>query len=421
MLEAEGLIEQTVSELLRDPTEWSIPRPKVLLVDDVPANLIALHAILEDGNYTLVDAKSGAEALKAVLQDDFAVILMDVQMPEMSGYDAAKLIKKRKRSRDIPIIFVTAVSKEDAYVVHGYEAGAIDYLFKPLDTGIMKAKVDVFVELYMARERLRVQNETLKLQADLVAERAALVSRTNLLLEQSDRHKNEFLDVISHELRTPLNFIMGFASVLVDEVQGPINETQQRSLERILEGTERMLRLVNDLLDLAKLQAGKFELELDTVPYTPLVERVMEDLGPAARARGVVLQCDVKVDVMPYIDEQRMSQTLYNLIGNALKFTPKGGVVRLKAYAKDDKLVTEISDTGVGVSLEDLPKLFTRFKQLDMSKTRGAGGTGLGLYISKSFVESHGGEIGVDSELGKGSTFWFTLPLHAPAESEPQT
>jgi signal transduction histidine kinase len=418
MLESEEIVEHKMVEMELEAAVMSLPKPKILLVDDVPANLVALNAILEDGDYTLVEAKSGAEALKCVLQDDFAVILMDVQMPEMSGYDAAKLIKKRKRSREIPIIFVTAVNKEDAYVVHGYQAGAIDYLFKPLDSGILKAKVEVFVQLYLAREQLRVQNEALRMQAELVAKHAELVTRTNELLEQSDRHKNEFLDVVSHELRTPLNFIMGFASVLVDEVQGPLNTTQQRSLEKILEGTERMLRLVNDLLDMAKLQAGKFQLDLQATEYAPLVAQVIDDLTPTAVSREVKLESDVHVHVAPYIDEQRLAQTLYNLVGNAIKFTPKGGSVRLKAYVKDAFLVTEVSDTGTGVSVEDIPKLFTRFKQLDMSKTRGAGGTGLGLYISKSFVESHGGTIGVDSELGKGSTFWFSLPLSNPALEE---
>ncbi|MDB5101048.1 MAG: ATP-binding region ATPase domain protein [Cyanobacteria bacterium RYN_339] len=411
MKEAEEIARALVADLRRPQDPADEPRVKVLLVDDVPANLLALHAVLEDEDLDLVDAHSGDEALKHILDGDYAVILLDVQMPGLNGYETAKLIKQRERSREIPIIFVTAVNKEDSYVLHGYEVGAIDYLFKPFDLNILKSKVRVFVDLYRAHAKLRIQNETLVMQAELVRTHAQLVHQSNLLLQEGDRYKDEFLDVVSHELRTPLNFIMGFASVLVDGVQGPLNDDQRSSLEKILEGTERMLALVNDLLDMAKIQAGKFELDCHPVHYAGLVKQVLADLAVTAESKGVTLIAQVDPDLRPNLDGQRIRQTLYNLVGNGIKFTPAGGTVRVTAAVEGDSLVTRVKDSGIGVSPENLPKLFRRFKQLDMSKTRAAGGTGLGLYITKTLVEGHGGTVGAESDPGDGSTFWFALPL----------
>jgi signal transduction histidine kinase len=236
-------------------------------------------------------------------------------------------------------------------------------------------------------------------------------------LKAMDRYKDEFLSVISHELRTPLNFITGFASTLEDGVMGPLNHRQEEAVSRILNGADRMLKLVDDLLDFAKMQSGRFELTPAPTAYGELVEEVLGLLMPLADQKGLVLGCDVMLPVQPRIDGGRVSQVLTNLVGNALKFTDANGQVSVRAYVDGDVLVTEVMDTGCGISPDQLPRLFHRFQQLDMSNTRKAGGTGLGLAISKAIVEAHGGTIGVTSVPGEGSTFWFRLPLE-PAVRE---
>ncbi|MFN3431538.1 MAG: MHYT domain-containing protein [Candidatus Sericytochromatia bacterium] len=240
---------------------------------------------------------------------------------------------------------------------------------------------------------------------------AARLAEANARLREADRHKDEFLSVISHELRTPLNFITGFASVLDDEVPGPLNALQRTYVGKILTGADRMLLLVNDLLDAAKLQAGKFDLAPQPTEYLPVIEEVVTTLRPLADRHGLRLDALIEAEAAPFIDGPRIVQVLTNLVGNAIKFTPQGGRVTVRAFLRGDELVTQVMDTGRGISPENIPRLFQRFQQLDMSATRDAGGTGLGLTICKALVEAHGGAIGVLSEPGRGSTFWFTLPM----------
>ena len=249
------------------------------------------------------------------------------------------------------------------------------------------------------------------------AEKERRAQREIRELRELDRYKDEFLSVISHELRTPLNFIMGFASLLEDEAAGDLNPKQHEFVAKILNGADRMLILVNDLLDVAKIKAGRLDLSPVPTPYQPLVDEVIATLTPLAEDRGITINKDIDVHALPCIDAGRVIQVLTNLINNAIKFTPPGGRVSVKAFVQDLELITQIRDTGMGIAERDIPKLFERFRQLDMSSTRTAGGTGLGLAISKALVEAHGGQIGVMSELGQGSTFWFSVPITCPLEA----
>jgi PAS domain S-box-containing protein len=667
-------------------------RVNVLMVDDRQENLLALEAILDGMGLNLERAHSGEEALKAVLRLDFALILMDVQMPGMNGFETAMLIKEREKSRHIPIMFLTAINKEERYVFEGYSVGAVDYMFKPFEPDILRSKVAVFVDLHRKNEQIRHQAELLRqadareralemaavtaanelryrnladampvivctagpdgdftyfnqrwwdytglepgtiidreslatvihpddvgvffgkqaealtsregssaevrlrraedgayhwhliqacpefdadgelmawigtftdihdriqhqealekhnkvIEAEVAQRTRELGSQKRLMerlvdnapagiayvdgdlvlrsanpefarfadgeirslvdrpaaeafardaalflpifdavrtsgephrmigfpfgregdpehrrtfwdvivfpvqdesgppgvlvfaldvtdrvenerlqreqidhLQQVDTLKDEFLSVISHELRTPLNFIMGFASILDDEVAGQLTPDQHAYLEKILKGTDRMLLLVNDLLDFAKIQAGEFELVAKPALYAPLVDEVVATLRPLADQKRISLSPEVPADLVANCDPERVIQVLTNLVGNAIKFTPEDGVVTIGARACDDLIVTEIEDTGIGIANEDMTKLFTRFRQLDMSRTRTAGGTGLGLSISKALVEAHGGAIEATSAgLGKGSCFRFTLHAADPA------
>ncbi len=244
-----------------------------------------------------------------------------------------------------------------------------------------------------------------------IAQRSAELEKANEALRTADRYKDEFLSVISHELRTPLNFITGFASILEDEVAGPLNETQQSYIHKILNGADRMLELVNNLLDMSRIQAGKLHIEPDLADYVPIVQEALAPLRPLSDQKQISLTLDAQDHPRLMVDARRLIQVLTNLVDNAIKFTPQGGEIQVRVRHAGDTILTEVTDTGPGISEESVAKLFKPFSQVDMSSTRRVGGTGLGLTISKAFVEAHGGQIGVRSRPGEGSTFWFTLPL----------
>jgi PAS domain S-box-containing protein len=258
----------------------------------------------------------------------------------------------------------------------------------------------------------RSESERLRLLGQEQAARAEAMA-----LRRSDELKDRFLSIVSHELRTPLNAITGFGSVLDDEVAGPLSPEQHAYLRKMLQGADTLLALVNDLLDMSRMQAGQFQLRPSSTRLASVIEEVLGALSPLADQRHQRLLREIP-GPLPVIvaDEQRVRQVLVNLAGNAIKFSPDGGVITLGARDEGDRLRVTISDTGPGIRPEDLPRLFRRFSQLDDSTTRTQGGTGLGLSIAKALVEAHGGEIGVESEPGHGSTFWFTLPVKPPQE-----
>ncbi len=231
-------------------------------------------------------------------------------------------------------------------------------------------------------------------------------------LKEANKLKNQFISILSHELRTPINAITGFGSILDDEVVGPLTEIQHAYLQKMLAGADTLLSLVNDLLDMSRIQAGKFSLNPKPMAFRDLVKDVLSALRPLAESKHQSLMDDVPDDLPELVaDPQRIRQVLLNLVSNAIKFTPAEGTIQVRAHLEPDAICCEVQDTGIGIAPPDVPKLFQPFTQLDMTSTRVAGGTGLGLTISKSLVEAHHGQIGVESKPGKGSTFWFTLPL----------
>jgi len=242
-----------------------------------------------------------------------------------------------------------------------------------------------------------------------------------------DRLTSNFLSIVSHELRTPLNFITGFASILEDEVAGPLNPQQREYVGKILMGADHLVHMGNDLLDLNRMMAGRFTVELLPVDYRALLHELVESERPGARQKHQAIALEI-ADGVPervVMDPLRVAQVLRHLVSNAVKFTPDRGSIAVTGFVAPDPegrpaLVTQVSDTGYGIDPEEVPHLFAAFRQLDMSATREAGGMGLGLPISKRIVEAHGGQIGVLSEKGKGSTFWFTLPLRDAASEGPE-
>ncbi|HEX4681242.1 MAG TPA: ATP-binding protein [Gemmatimonadaceae bacterium] len=540
----------------------------ILLVDDRAENLLALEAILEPLGQRLVRASSGEDALRCLLAREFAVILLDVQMPGMNGFETAELIKARERTKFTPIIFLTAISKEDEYVFKGYSVGAVDYMFKPFQPAILRSKVQVFVDLYVQQRRIaeqeqrireierqelelqhmnemlqsearfreivgsamdaiivfdadgkvsllnsaaermfgttseaiggpihrffpeglekdtvatlchtaeglraqpappvihphaltarrgdgetfpieasvscldasggrtytiimrdvseRVQQEqALRDQATSLTESARELKELNeelhrrqLDLERAMTARSRFYASMSHELRTPINAVLGYSTLLLERIYGPLNEKQAEGIERTQKAARHLLELVNDVLDLSKIEAGKIDLRLQPVEFPSLIEDLFVTVRPLADEHGSSLSLEFKPDkpVKIISDPRRLRQILLNLLSNAIKFGAAKPII-VTCQTNDESGVTiEVRDQGEGISKEDQERIFHEFVQL--GKTQLQDGTGLGLPISRRLAQLLRGSLTVDSVIGKGSTFTLRLPQNAEA------
>ena len=403
-------------------------RVNILLVDDRPENLLALEAILEQLGQNLVRANSGPEALKCILGGEFAVILLDVQMPGMNGFEVAEIIKSRERSRTIPIIFLSAINKEDAYVFKGYSMGAVDYVFKPFNPDVLRSKVAVFVDLFLKqreiqrtsemlaesqKRELELEHRTSMLEAE--ARSAAKLSQMNeelhrrqVALEQAMGARNRFYASMSHELRTPINAVIGYSTLMLDNIYGPLNVKQKEGLQRTLKAARHLLELVNDVLDLSKIEAGKIELSLQPVMWPSLIEDLFVTVRPLADEFGSTLSLEMEGEPFNIVsDPRRVRQILLNLLSNAIKFG-EGKPIRVVCKQNSDKGVQiEVVDQGVGIAHDDMTRIFEEFVQVSESKQPG---TGLGLPISRRLAQLLDGSLEVNSVPGEGSTFRLTLP-----------
>lgn len=524
----------------------------ILIVDDRPEGLIALETVLKDPEYILVKANSGREALAHVLAYDFAVILMDVQMPDMDGFETTSLIKQRDRSKNVPIIFLTANSQADHHVSLGYSVGAVDFVFKPLDPHILKSKVAVFVDLYKKnlliqeqseflrdverRERLRTLHELesegrrryqnladaipqivfradasgsidyfnqfwlrysglgleesiadrwresihpgdlLKIQntwlegsrlrtgfececrirqgvagvfrwhllrvvpefdsvSDLVSWIGVAtdiqdqkVIQQELLLakklaDSANETKSNFLANMSHEIRTPLGIILGFSELLIDP-QTSFDE-KAKAISTIRRNGDQLSKIIDEILDLSKVEAGKMDVEKSEVAVPDLLRGIRDFMALPANEKGLDLQFRVEglIPARIFSNATRIQQILVNLIGNAIKFSPHGavGVTVSHEIDPEDSLVSWlricVKDSGPGLSAAQIENLFQPFTQVDTSMTRKHGGTGLGLAVSRRLARALGGDIVINlQKVGNGCEFEVTIPAGEPAQ-----
>jgi signal transduction histidine kinase len=378
---------------------------RFLLVDDLEENLVSLDALLRRDGLILLKARTGDEALELLLRHDVALALIDVQMPGLDGFELAELMRGNERTRRIPIIFVTAGTADSRRRFRGYEAGAVDFIQKPIEPDVLRSKAEVFFELDRQRQQLAAQRDALLAQA---AE-----------LKEADRRKDEFLATLAHELRNPLAPLRHGLDLLRRDPMGADAAAILGTMDRQL---GHLVRLIDDLLDVSRVSRGKITLRREAVPAVDVVRAAVEASRPLIEAAGHALAVDLPAEPL-WLDGDltRLAQVLGNLLNNAAKYTPQPGRIALSLRAEQGLAVLEVADNGLGIPAAQQARVFGLFDQLDARQDRAQGGLGIGLALVKQLVTLHGGTVGVQSAgPGKGSVFTVRLPLAvAPAPIDP--
>ncbi|HXT95918.1 MAG TPA: response regulator [Polyangia bacterium] len=403
---------------------------RILVVDDVERNLVALDALLASPTVEVVRARSGEEALRALERHDFALIVLDVRMPVMDGFETAAAIRQAEGPRPVPIIFMTAHGSTQAQLAKAYALGASDFIEKPIDPEAIRAKVRVITDLSrmvqdvrrdaqakqeQALREERERWETERLRARVVEQERATAAEhvARVEAENANKLKDEFLATLSHELRTPLSAIAGWVGLI--KARGAVEPSFSRGMEAIDRNTRAQVKLIDDMLDTSRILAGKLRLEVTTVDLVSLIDRSVEAMRPAAERKRLSVTGKVDRDLPPALgDPDRLQQILGNVLSNAVKFTPEGGEVSLVAERDDSFARLTIRDTGKGISADFLPQMFDRFRQEHGGTSRPHSGLGIGLALARDLVELHGGTIEARSDgPGRGATFVIRLPLGA--------
>jgi signal transduction histidine kinase len=389
---------------------------KLLIVDDLPENLLALEALLRGPARRVFQATSAERALGLLLEHEFALAILDVQMPDMNGFELAEMMRSTERTRHIPIIFVSAAGREMNYAFKGYESGAVDFLHKPLDAHAVNSKVSVFVDLYRHRKALRHEMDAL---AEANRQQEALVQQLQCAqrdLERAVRMRDDFMSMVSHELRTPLNTL--FLETQVRKLhlsKGNMAPFSHERLPAMIERDQRqiqnMVRLIDDMLDVTRMRRGALSMQPKPADLSALARGVVNDLAQQAEAAGSVIELKASEPVEGVWDEFRIEQVLTNLLTNALRYGG-GKPIEVTVQRVGDTAEMTVRDQGIGIAPEDHERVFEQFERTDDSRKH-APGLGLGLYITRQIVRSHGGEIRLKSAQGEGTEMRVTLPLLA--------
>jgi signal transduction histidine kinase len=387
-----------------------------LLVDDLEENLLSLEALLRCDGLVLLKARSGREALELLLQYDIGLALLDVQMPDMDGFELAELMRGTERTRRVPIIFLTAGSSDRQRRFRGYEAGAVDFLHKPIEPDILKSKAGVFFELDRQQRLLARQRDEIKAKAYENARLLDESRRYAAALQETDRRKDEFLAILAHELRNPLAPVRNGLQLLKMLPSADVAQNIREMMDRQL---SHLVRLIDDLLDVSRVSEGKINLRKELITVRSVVDAAIEATAHLIEAREHILSIDMpEQSLWVEADLTRLAQIISNLLNNAAKYTEMGGHIELSVRAEEENVTISVSDNGLGIPADMLTKVFELFTQVNDNLERSQGGLGIGLALAQRLVAMHDGKIdGESSGPGKGSIFHVTLPMAAaPAQ-----
>ena len=386
---------------------------KLLIVDDLPENLLALEALIKRQDLIVYKALSADEALSLLLQHEFALAILDVQMPDMNGFELAELMRGTEKTKSIPIVFVSAAGRELNYAFKGYESGAVDFLHKPLDVHAVKSKVNVFVDLYCQSKAMKQQVEALEQSR---REQEALLEQlqnTQNELEQAVRMRDDFMSIVAHEVRTPLNgLILETQLRKMHLARGNAAAFALDKMHAMVERDERqiksLIRLIEDMLDVSRIRTGKLSIRPSRFDLVQLVQNFLQNFAPQVEAAASSVSLIADQPVMGDWDEFRIEQVICNLLTNALRYGAKSAI-DVSVYNHHGQARVEVQDRGIGIGEENQQRIFQQFERVSTRAV--VAGLGLGLFISQQIVAAHGGSITVESRIGEGALFRVCLPL----------
>lgn len=371
---------------------------QILIVDDIKDNLLALKALLAREDVTVLQAQSGTEALELMFKHEFSVALLDVQMPGMNGFELAELMRGANRTKNIPIIFVTAADNDEKFLFKGYESGAVDFLRKPLNSHMVRSKVNVFLQLDQQKQELEFQVKELK--------------KVKLELEQAVNVREEFMSIAGHELKTPLTTLKLQTQMRIRHLdKGQFSIFEEATLFKMFQADnkqlERLTRLIDDMLDISRISSGKLSINLESFDLSHLVVDLIERNSELLNKSGCQVIINENDPIIGVWDRFRIEQVITNLLTNAIRYGA-GKPINVSLSRKDDIATVIIKDQGIGIAENDLKRIFQRFERATETEVTGLG---LGLYIVSQIIEAHKGEIHVESRPGEGAAFRIHLPI----------
>ncbi|MDN3586611.1 hybrid sensor histidine kinase/response regulator [Pedobacter aquatilis] len=369
----------------------------ILIVDDRPENLISLQKVLQAHNFEVETASSGEEALKKVLKNNYVLIILDVQMPDMDGFEVAEAISGFSKAKDTAIIFLSAVNTELKFITKGYLSGGLDYITKPVDINVLLLKIKTFYRIYEQNRKLSEIQEKLLEEIEF--------------RKQAEHKKDEFISIASHELKTPLTSVKGYIQLLQRSLNRDDKTMAQNHLEKASIQLEKLNELIVDLLDISKIESGKLKFNMQSFCADNMLNNAIEMLqqsNPDFKIHKIG-----QTQEMVFADEMRIEQVVINFITNAIKYSPGTNQINVSINILDEKLYLAVKDFGIGIPKEQQSKIFDKFYRVEENSNR-FNGLGIGLYICSEIIKRHGGSIGVKSAKDEGSEFYFIIPINQP-------